>query len=452
MKNAFGLILVAGLALPAVAAEPVSRDEVRSMVSEMMADAETRSSLLQGGATAGYDKNFFLASADNKYRLNISGYTQFRYTARFADNDNTINGANLGNPTTAAGTGSDFAHGFNVRRTVLQFSGNAGSESLKYSIRLISNNGDSLINDDAFVSYDFGGGWGFKAGQYKVSFLKEELNSDSLTMAADRGIVNSYFSQGRSQGVSLLYKSDSFDATFDFSDGARGQGRRTFGSNSDSTSNSALASDWAITGRGEFRFAGTRDQLKDYTSRQDEKYAGYIGAAFHYQGQANNNNITSDGATPPVLTYGTDTKLLGYTVDAQVEGGGFGAFLAFVGTHSETSSTTADKVKRDDFGFVAQGNYRVLPDAELFAKYELIALDGDRNIQKNYQFVTVGGNYYFAGNAAKFTVDTVIGLNRSAGLVGTTLIGGGFDGNSIGLNGSNKGAEVALRAQLQVMF
>jgi phosphate-selective porin OprO/OprP len=436
MKNAFALIVVAGLALPAVAAEPVSRDEVRSMVSEMMADAETRSSLLQGGATAGYDKNFFLASADNKYRLNVSGYTQFRYTARVADNDNTLNGGGVG-------TGSDFGHGFNIRRTVLAFSGNAGSESLKYSVRLISKNGDSIVNDDAFVAYELGGGWGLKAGQYKVGFLKEELNSDSATMAADRGFVNSFFSQGRSQAVSLYYLSDNFDGTFDFSDGARGEGRKTFGSGSDTVSTSALVADWAVTGRGEFRFAGTRAQLRDYTSRQDEKYAGNVGAAFHLQGQANN----AQGVT------GTDTTLLGYTVDAQIEGGGFGAFLAFVGTHSEVSgASTTDKIKRDDFGFVAQGNYRVLPDADLFAKYELIMLDGDRNIQKNYQFVTFGANHYFAGNAAKLTVDCVFSLNHTDGLVGTTLIGGGFDGNTLGLTGTNSGGEMALRAQVQVMF
>jgi hypothetical protein len=441
MKNAFALIVVAGLALPAVAAEPVSRDEVRSMVSEMMADAETRSSLLQGGATAGYDKNFFLASADNKYRLNVSGFTQFRYTARFADNDNTLNGG-------GAGTGSDFGHGFNIRRTAIAFTGNAGSESLKYSVRIISKNGDAVVMDDAFVAYELGGGWGLKAGQYKVGFLKEELNSDVNTMAADRGIVNSFFSQGRSQAVSLYYLSDNFDGSFDFSDGARGEGRKTFGSGSDTVSTSALAADWALTGRGEFRFAGTRAQLRDYTSRQDEKYAGNIGAAFHVQGQANNNQGIGTTIAPT-----TDTTLLGYTVDAQIEGGGFGAFLAFVGTHTEASgANVTDKIKRDDFGFVAQGNYRVLPDADLFANYELMMLDGDRNIQKNYQFVTVGANHYFAGNAAKLTVDCVFGLNHSDGLVGTTLIGGGFDGNTLGLTGANKGAEIALRAQLQVMF
>ena len=117
MKNVIGLLLVAGLAAPAISAEPVSRDEVRAMVAEMMSDAETRSTLLQGGATSGYDRNFFLASADNKYRLNISGFTQIRYTANYSD-------------SVDEGTGNDYRGGFNLRRTVVGFNGNAGSENL----------------------------------------------------------------------------------------------------------------------------------------------------------------------------------------------------------------------------------------------------------------------------------------------------------------------------------
>jgi len=456
MKNIFGLLLVAGLAVPAFADQQatVSRDDVRAMVSEMMSDAETRSSLLQGGATAGYDRNFFLASADNKFRMNISGFSQVRYTANVNSTDNTFGGVNTGDPTLGAdGTGSDYRGGFNLRRTVVAFNGNAGSESLKYSVRLISSDSGAISFDDAFIAYELGGGWAVKAGQYKSGFLKEELNSDVYTMAADRGFVNAFFSQGRSQGASLYYLSDALDASFDFTDGLRGAGRPTFGENSDSTSTDRTAADFAFTGRGEYRFAGTRAQLKDYTSRQDEKFAGNIGAAAHYQTDANNDDTA--------LANPSDTNIFGYTVDAQVEGGGFGAFIAVVGMHSEQSFLgVADKAKLDDFGVVVQGNYRILADTDIFAKYEMIVLDKDRTtgtpvrqVQRYSQFVTAGANQYFAGNAAKLTADVVVGLNHTSDLAGQQVIGGpGFNGNALGLTGTNKGAEVALRVQLQVMF
>ncbi len=52
-----GLFLIAGAAVSlssvAFAAEPVTRDEVRAMVAQMLADSETRSSLQGSGGTGG---------------------------------------------------------------------------------------------------------------------------------------------------------------------------------------------------------------------------------------------------------------------------------------------------------------------------------------------------------------------------------------------------------------
>jgi len=65
----------------------LSADETRALVAEMLADAETRSSLLQNSATAGHDGKFFLASPDGNFRLNIGGQIQFRYNTVFLDDD-----------------------------------------------------------------------------------------------------------------------------------------------------------------------------------------------------------------------------------------------------------------------------------------------------------------------------------------------------------------------------
>ncbi|MHC4130325.1 MAG: hypothetical protein ACYSUA_19635, partial [Planctomycetota bacterium] len=42
-------------------------DEIRNLVSDVLADADTRSSLLQDGMTAGWDEHFFLASPDGRF-------------------------------------------------------------------------------------------------------------------------------------------------------------------------------------------------------------------------------------------------------------------------------------------------------------------------------------------------------------------------------------------------
>ena len=84
--------LAAGLGASAAMADaPLSSganaDEVRAIVAEMLADADTRSSLLQGGGSAGWDDGFFIESGDGSFRLNVGALIQFRYVASFRDDD-----------------------------------------------------------------------------------------------------------------------------------------------------------------------------------------------------------------------------------------------------------------------------------------------------------------------------------------------------------------------------
>ena len=476
-----GLLMVAGLAAtfaaPASAAEPVSRDEVRSIVAEMMADAESRSTL-QGGGTAGYDKGFFLASSDNKFRLNISGYTQFRYTANFQDQNNTAGGADT------------FSNGFNVRRAVLDFSGNAGSEDLTYRVRILQNgdgasgNGDFNI-EDAWAAYGLGGGWKVRAGQFRTMFWKENNNADINTMATDRSIVDSAFGQDFSQGVGVIFNSDQIDFNLDFTDGIGSARNRLFSADRSSTTTfnttngagaftsvtTSEAADWAVSGRAEYTFAGDKNQLKDYTSAQDEKFAGNVGIGGFFQQSANNGTAN---VTPPTNTQIVN-NLTGFTIDAQVEGNGFGAFVGGVGTIRDFRSAGNDVGTLNDYGFLAQVNFRVLPKTDIFARYELLGIDNDHGAplggsvtatesQKYYQFITAGVTQYIVGTHTKLTVDAVFALNRTASDANTQRLDGtgnvignpglnqGPSGNTIGLFGSNRGIEVALRAQLQVAF
>jgi hypothetical protein len=54
-------------------------EQVRGVVRDVLADSSTRSSLFPSGATAGYDRNFFVASADGNFRFNLEGQIQVRY-------------------------------------------------------------------------------------------------------------------------------------------------------------------------------------------------------------------------------------------------------------------------------------------------------------------------------------------------------------------------------------
>src|ERR1051325_8891184 len=54
-------------------------EEIKSLVHEVLSDAETRASLAEGGMTAGWRDHFFLASEDGNFLLRISGQEQIRY-------------------------------------------------------------------------------------------------------------------------------------------------------------------------------------------------------------------------------------------------------------------------------------------------------------------------------------------------------------------------------------
>ena len=55
-------------------------EEVKSLVKEVLADADTRASLLAEGATAGHDGgHFWVGSADGSFLLRVSGIIQIRH-------------------------------------------------------------------------------------------------------------------------------------------------------------------------------------------------------------------------------------------------------------------------------------------------------------------------------------------------------------------------------------
>jgi hypothetical protein len=465
MNKMIALSLLAGAAVStsALAAEPVSRDEVRSMVAEMLADAETRSSLLQGGGIAGYEKGFVVRSPSGDFSLKVNGLIQFRYIANFRDKDNVTapsNGQEIpqgafgpNNPPTDitltpnSRVGADeFTHGFQLRKSYLVFSGNIVNSDLKYNIRIGQQINDSVNVDDVFFEYNYGSGLSVRAGQFKPNFLKEESNNDPFTLGVERGVVNSVFSQGRAQGVSFQFTpADELDFFFDITNGFRSKG------NDFTDPDNA---EYALTGRGNWRFAGSAADLVDYTSKVGSAFAGQAGLALHWQ-----QGTESAGQFPGGTNAFPRQDLFAYTADVQVEGGGLGGYAAVVGTNIN-SNGGANLVDGNALGFTAQGSWRWDAAPEVFVKYDGLYLGGlngnnqlGADFTENQHFVTFGFANYYADSAAKFTVDCIVSLSRNDGLASATIGGANPLGSNLGLIGStNKAGEFAVRAQFQVGF
>lgn len=424
MGQTKGLALLAGAALSLTGATAAlaqqNNDEVRAVVAEMLADAETRSSLLASG-DAGHDGKFFIAG--DGFRLNIGGLLQFRYVANFRDDKNP----------------DDFQNGFQNRRTKVDFDGQLNKDWF-FRVRLAADKGDSAAIDYAYAGYKFAGGSKLTWGQFKLPFLREELVSDSKQLAVDRSLTNSLFSQGYSQGIEWAYEAEAWRAFVAFSDGFNSRGTDFTSRENTGGFNVSGEADYAFTGRAEFLFAGNWKQFNDFTSPKGSDFGAMLGVAAHWQ-QSDNTNIPGD----------LDRQDFGYTADISFEGDSWNAFGAFVGRYVNLRSNGSDS-DFNDFGAVVQAGWRFAENTELFGRWNAIFPDNDRTtpgLKDAYNFVTAGLNQYYAGHAAKASVDVVYAFERTDALTGAT---GALPDTGVGLIGDTEDGEVTVRLQFQVMF
>lgn len=443
MSNTTRLLVLAGatLSFGSVAlADGIDTDQVRATVREMLADADTRSSLLEGGGTGGHNgRNFYLASGDGNFVMNFFAYTQMRYTASFAQNVN--GGSSRAAPAIPANNDS-FDSGFSNNLTVFGIFGNFCSPSWEYvvSMAMSDNTGGGAALYDGYITYKMDNNFKSRFGQFKPTFLREASLGDTTLMAANRSVLESAFGQGRSQGIALMWASDQFSAGFEFNDGFR-QANTNWNNNAEA--------DFCFGGNLRWRFAGTDDQLNDYTSMPGDAFGGTVGGAVFWQQGSNN----------PAAAVNSQGDFISYTIDGQIEGGGFGLYAGVVGATTNLRATAPAVDNFQNWGAAVQGSWRFTKEWEVFARCDWIQLDTAQfaNGLKDNFLVTAGLNYYIAGHAAKVTLDGIVALNNTQSLANTAIVpnaGGNIlnGANGIGLLGSTKGAETAIRLQFQGAF
>lgn len=430
MSQTKRLVLLTGAALGlcagGAAQAATSTDEVRAIVAEMMADAETRSSLLAGG-DAGHDGKFFIAG--DGFRLNIGGQVQFRYVLGFRDDENP---------------NDDFSNGFQTRRTKLDFN---GAINRNWDFRVLSSfdrdDSGGFGLEEAWVRYNFDNGIKFRWGQFKLPMLREELVSSSRQLAVERSIMNEAFTQDRSQGAELAAQYDAWRWAAAFSDGLDSENTDYFQASGPTSGNPFRVqgeAEYALTGRVEFLFDGQWKDFEDFTAQKGQDFGFMLGGAVHWQQSVQTQNPAD-----------VDTDTLQFTVDASLEGDGWNLFGAFVYRWQEQSALGAGDTDLSDFGAVIQGGWRFSENTEVFARWDGIFADEDRfsSGEDNFNFLTVGLNHYYAGHAAKASVDVVWSFQDTSNLA--TITGSPL-GTGVGILGDQEENEVAIRLQFQLLF
>ncbi|MEM1026980.1 MAG: porin [Planctomycetota bacterium] len=384
--------------LPVTWMDEAREAELRTLVEDVVSDASTRTAFQDAGLGAGYDgKNFFLEG--DGFRLNVSGQIQFRY---------------VHNSDGGASSVSDDADGFELRRTKVQFKGNLGDPKISYVVRLASSRSSANTSlEEAAIGYKFDNGVQLAAGKKKLPFLRQELLSSTRQLAVDRGLGTEYFTLNFAEQLQTVIPiGKQIRATLAYSDGGV------------SESSAALADTvkYAFTGRVDAAILGDFADGKDLRPRKDESEALLLGAALHAEeGEA------------------TDAETLAWTLDAMGKTGPLTGMAAYMGGRDEGADVTVH-------GLTAEVGYAFIPMYQPFVRYDGLWEEGEGDLQA----LTMGGNAYLGGHAAKLTADVVwvfagdaiapiAGLNSSPTNSGIGLVSG-------------QGEQLAVRAQFQLLF
>lgn len=415
-------------------------EEVKALVKEVLADADTRASLMATGAVAGHDgKNFFLASEDGNYLLKVAGRLQVRYIADFRGKTTS---------SSVSGSPDDNEDGFQIRRMKLFFSGHVGDPRFEYNIVLATDrNTTAAYLEEATAAYKVLDDLKVIAGRYKAPFLHEELISSGKQLTVERSVLNEMFTIGFTEGAGLVYTHDKLRLMGMINDG---QNAGEASLNRQPLSGTTLSgndfqndtTDLAVTGRADYMIMGNWKQWEDSATWSKDETALFVGGAVHYELAETGSN------TAPTAN---NNKYLSWTADTSFNSGGLSVLAAVMGRHDIKAEPTGAP-QFDDYGVEVQAGYMVIPDKfQPFVRYEYIAVDKDRgSAAEPVNMFTGGFNWFFNKHNAKLTVDAVYAfqsLNSLNTLNGTSITGLGLLPDS-----GNQGDQVTLRAQFQLQF
>lgn len=398
------------------AGEPVAR-------SEMSASAGSQQSLLR--------------SKYENFTLKVGGALQFRYIAEWTDNE--------GRPSAGFPSRDTVNQGFEVARTRIDFSGQAGDPSQRYMINVAIDNLGTTSVLDLFFEKDYDtsyGKWTTTVGQFKIPVWYEWAVSERTLPFVERSLVDGRFQGLYGQGISLAWMaSDARTRVIgQWTDGLRSGNINT---------RNARGNQYALTGRfdhminGEFK---SPTEYRDLTAFKGEEKHFRVGAAVHWQ----DGDPNVGGVNSPNGAVDNGTEILQWSVDAQYGVDGMTLYGAFIAQYLNGPDTLANST---EYGLMLQGGYFIKEDVELLARFEYGNLDGGQGsntanaANDELYVVTVGANYFIipSTHALKWTNDIGYSLNG---------VNAGWNGTFRGYTPDNAGEDyhVTFRSQLQVLF
>ncbi len=349
-------------------------DEIRGLVHDVLADADSRASLQGSSSTAGYNNGFTIGNADGSMQMKINGLLQVRWIWDDVDNRVDSMGAAIDN--------SEW--GFETTRGLLNFSGTIASD---YGFNIRHDVGSAVgVDTWAYGTVDMGD-WDFRAGNMKIGMTREWLINAEFQQAVERSYLGD--SWGNSDGIAADFGSDNVNLSVMLSNGPR----------STTLTADSNESSWNLTGRLEYLMDGNWDDFDQFTSAPGSDGGMLFGVGLNHW---DNGNVDVAGAS----NSGNDLA-----IDFQWNLDGANVYVSWVRWDSALTSANPTNL-------VAQIGYYLTDQCECFARYQ--DFDPDFAGLDSVNVFGVGFNYYMSGQNAKWTTD----FNwADDGMLGDTVTG-----------------------------
>ncbi len=427
MNNSAQITAAALIAAATSFATAGSLELDRAYASELKADAGARSVLNQ----------------NNLGNIDVMVGVQFGYswnsrsddaTNTLGDNDTTIGFSFQDVEVALEGDVTDNMHA----RVSFQF----GPD--KFDSQGVQGN---AILEDAYVDWAVNDGFTLRIGQFIPAYSAEASVSDFNTVNAYRSVAYEFLGDPTwTQGIQATWGGDTWDFSVGFNDGPN---------TANTPFNSSSEADYAFNARFDLYSDSNKGRFADQSSWRGSDAGWRLGAGVYWASYGNTN--------PAATTSETDT--LWYTVDGAYEGDGWSAWAAFYGTDIDPNAGTSYQ----NYGVEVGGAMFFSDQWEGFARWNGLFLDntagaGQTSNKDNFNFLSVGANYYFVpeSQAAKLTLefgysfDDTGDITNTAGDTGVTPIGPVTGGNpgSTGFfqDAPGENGQVMVSAIMQWLF
>lgn len=268
-------------------------DEIRSLVHDVLADADNRASLQGSGSTAGYNGGFTVGSADGNWSLKMNGLLQTSWS-NVDDEELDTDG-----------------WGFDAVNSWMHFSGTVAGD-YHYNVRY---NWDDSTTEWANASFGIADGWNLTMGTQKVADSRLALIDDQNQL----GINDEIYTV--SNGATLGYASDDMRAWLQLFNSDTPE---AIGGND---------SQYNFNGRLEYMVEGNWGQFDGFTSADGGAAGTLLGFSY--------STVSANGATDGDSSW---------TLDGQMQFGGSNLYFLY-------SEDSDDDGEDTDVTFVQYGMY-----------------------------------------------------------------------------------------------